>query len=284
MAYLHGERILHRDLNCKNILIDGNFTAKVSDFGLSRMKENVEQSISNTMGAVAWMAPEIIQDPRSFTYKADVYSFGMVIYEMLTKQSPIPTDVSSLQLAQKILQEDYRPLLPTDLLPAYRILVQICWEKSPEKRPDFAEILNLLREVKGKLPAIDPANIGEESSTGSTSESFTVESRFLREIDFQKQLENKRTLPAATSGSTKEPEGLADSEEEETQKADDKDSKSFQILAKLSNRSAKGSRKEGSRNGKGSWKPDREKMEKERDVMDDYLEDESLDSSEDKKH
>jgi hypothetical protein len=96
---------------------------------------------------------------------------------MLTKLSPIPTDVSSLQLAQKILQEDYRPPLPADMLPSYRNVIQLCWEKNPEKRPDFAEILDFFREIKGKLPAIDPSTVGEESSTGRCTVSLNIFAR-----------------------------------------------------------------------------------------------------------
>ena len=120
----------------------------------------------------SWMAPEIIQDPRSFTYKADVYSFGMVLYEMFTKKSPLPPDVGSLQLAQRILHEDYRPPLPDDLLSEYRQLIQLCWDKNPDKRPDFSEILNVLRSTKDKLPAFDTTNyVGDDSSTGRYSSS-----------------------------------------------------------------------------------------------------------------
>jgi hypothetical protein len=244
------------------------------------MKENVEQSISNTMGAVAWMAPEIIQNPRSFTYKADVYSFGMVLYEMLTKLSPIPSDVSSLQLAQKILQEDYRPPLPDDMLPAYKSIIQMCWETSPDKRPDFTQILAMLRQLKSKLPAVENVQLGDDSSTGSTSESLNMESRFMREIEVQKKLDANVRLRQSDGvpserASSAAALALADSEEEETRKADDVDSESFKILTKVSNRGNKNS-SGGFSKGSAKGSPDLS------DSVDSYLENESLDSSDDK--
>eukprot|EP00029_Vermamoeba_vermiformis_P010000 TRINITY_DN5168_c0_g1_i1.p1 TRINITY_DN5168_c0_g1~~TRINITY_DN5168_c0_g1_i1.p1 ORF type:complete len:765 (-),score=122.55 TRINITY_DN5168_c0_g1_i1:390-2684(-) len=121
MGYLHGIPILHRDLSCRNILMDEKYRAKVADFGLSKLKHD-NKTVSTTLGAVPWMSPEVIRG-QVFTEKADVYSFGVVLWEMLTSKDPCPTDKSTLQLADMIAHHGYRPPVPEDCPVAWKKLM-----------------------------------------------------------------------------------------------------------------------------------------------------------------
>jgi len=104
MNYLHDrdEPIFHRDLNTKNVLLDSNMNGKIADFGLS--KDISEGSLSNTLGTVAYMAPEILIHPQNFIKKSDVYSFGVILWELYTGLSPYG-NIESYQLSQLIIKK-----------------------------------------------------------------------------------------------------------------------------------------------------------------------------------
>eukprot|EP01125_Pyxidicula_operculata_P016473 TRINITY_DN5674_c0_g1_i2.p1 TRINITY_DN5674_c0_g1~~TRINITY_DN5674_c0_g1_i2.p1 ORF type:complete len:718 (-),score=112.45 TRINITY_DN5674_c0_g1_i2:221-2374(-) len=86
MTYLHGSRIIHRDLKTTNLLVDENWVIKVADFGLSRLIDSKPQTLSSC-GTPAYSAPEVLKFQK-YSFKADVYSFGIVLYEMCTRQEP----------------------------------------------------------------------------------------------------------------------------------------------------------------------------------------------------
>lgn len=99
----------------------------------------------------------------------------MVLYELLTKLSPLPAEMGALQLAHKILHEDLRPPLPDDLPDPYRQLILATWQRGPEKRPDFTECLNHLRALKASLPPSEGSawrEGGGDLESSSTSESL----------------------------------------------------------------------------------------------------------------
>jgi serine/threonine protein kinase len=143
MAYLHGGSppVLHRDLKSANLLLDESYTTKVCDFGLSRLKAQ-ERSMTGNCGTVQWMAPEVLAN-MSYNEKADVYSFGIVLWELLSRECPYE-GMTAIQCALAVLNRDKRPDIPKWCPPSLHALIKSCVKKEPEQRPSFSQILLVL--------------------------------------------------------------------------------------------------------------------------------------------
>jgi len=144
MSYLHSAKppILHRDLKSANLLVDENFNVKVSDFGLSRVQAH-HYTMTGHCGTYQWMAPEVIASQR-YTEKADVYSYGICLWELLTRALPYG-ELQPMQAAMAVLNQSLRPTIPPNTPPLFSKLVRSCWHQDPEKRPPFDQILTQLR-------------------------------------------------------------------------------------------------------------------------------------------
>lgn len=89
MVYLHNmKKILHRDLKSSNVLIGENWQVKLCDFGLSGQKKKSSKRSRNKIGTAQWMAPEVMRNEDKIDEYADVYSFGVIIWELLTERIP----------------------------------------------------------------------------------------------------------------------------------------------------------------------------------------------------
>ncbi|KAF0720691.1 Aste57867_116 [Aphanomyces stellatus] len=144
MHYLHtfDPPILHRDLKSPNLLVDGSFRLKISDFGLARVKAH-HQTMTGNCGTTQWMAPEVLAADK-YTEKADVFSFGVVCWETVTHACPYD-GLSQIQAALGVLNHNLRPTIPTDCPPFLKRLMTLCWGPVPEKRPTFAHIIDMLQ-------------------------------------------------------------------------------------------------------------------------------------------
>eukprot|EP00536_Pseudo-nitzschia_multiseries_P002823 jgi/Psemu1/294978/fgenesh1_pm.39_\ len=140
MAYLHSGHppVLHRDLKSANLLLDESYTTKVCDFGLSRLKAQARSMTANC-GTVQWMAPEVLAN-RNYDEKADVYSFGIIVWELLSRECPYE-GMTAIQCALAVLNRDKRPEIPKWCPPGLHALIKSCTKKNPSERPSFAEII-----------------------------------------------------------------------------------------------------------------------------------------------
>jgi len=145
MQFLHENKILHRDLNSKNILLTKGLQAKVADFGLSRKKLE-DTTLSYTMGQIPWMAPEVLQVSKNYTQKADVYSFGILMWQMVSRQPPCPNGLSYVNMASKVMNEQWRPEMPPNVCPKWVNLIQTVWHQQANLRPTFGEINGMLSQ------------------------------------------------------------------------------------------------------------------------------------------
>ncbi|KAI3737313.1 hypothetical protein L2E82_27310 [Cichorium intybus] len=141
MQYLHSQGILHRDLKSENLLLDENMRVKVADFGISCLESQCGSAKGFT-GTYRWMAPEMIKEKRH-TKKIDVYSFAIVMWELLTALTPFD-NMTPEQAAFAVCQKNARPPLPASCPWAFRGLIKRCWSSKPEKRPGFDEIVKVL--------------------------------------------------------------------------------------------------------------------------------------------
>jgi TPR repeat protein len=139
MIYVHSHEILHRDLNPANILLDDTFRAKICDFGLS-CATNLEEAPSCDTGTIGYCAPEQLIANSAHTPKADVFSFGVVLYEIISSKRAFPENVLRAFMAR--LREHYRPSIPDDFGPLMQNLIRRCWSDSPSYRPTFQAIFN----------------------------------------------------------------------------------------------------------------------------------------------
>ncbi|KAK8899073.1 hypothetical protein M9Y10_001372 [Tritrichomonas musculus] len=142
MSYLHSLKIMHRNLKPSNILLDDQLFPKLSSFALSK---NIEESDSNTanVGTPLFMAPEVFIESK-YSLAADVYSFAMVVYMIISKKKNC-TGYSVPQFLNKVANEKFRPEIPDDVPQCYRELIESCWSQDPSDRPSFNEIVELLR-------------------------------------------------------------------------------------------------------------------------------------------
>jgi len=142
---LHETDIIHRDLACRNLLVDANFDVFVIDFGFARQRD-AEKSKGFTrtnFGPVRWEAPESLRK-REYSFKTDVFSFGCCIYEALIGEEPFKQD-SNAVIAQKVLNGE-RMQVPLHVDPKIASLMRKCWSQDPDDRPSIDEVEKILEE------------------------------------------------------------------------------------------------------------------------------------------
>ncbi|KAK8354002.1 hypothetical protein V6Z12_A05G195000 [Gossypium hirsutum] len=147
MSYLHQNGIMHRDLKAANLLMDENGVVKIADFGVARVQAQPGVMTAET-GTYRWMAPEVIEH-KPYDHKADVFSFGVVLWEMLTGKLPYE-NLTPLQAAVGVVQKDLRPVIPQYTRPKFVELLERCWQQDPSLRPEFSEITNLLEDLASR--------------------------------------------------------------------------------------------------------------------------------------
>jgi len=148
--YLHNRRpiILHRDLKSHNLLVDETFKVKVCDFGLSVIIEQASKTLT-ACGTPCWTAPEILRN-QHYTEKADVFSFGVVLWECATREDPF-AGLPPYQVIFAVGREGLRLPDPTtsgkSVPPAYVKLMNDCWDENPVNRPSMGEVLERLEAM-----------------------------------------------------------------------------------------------------------------------------------------
>ena len=147
--YLHSFNppILHRDLKSLNILLDKNFVAKIADFGWAKLRE---PHMTKLRGTFQWMAPEVITNEH-YTEKADVYSFGIILWEFWSKDPPYK-GIKAKEVGIKVKNnKNFRPKIPDEVPQEISELIKCCWDADPEKRPSFLDIINYIDEYLKSL-------------------------------------------------------------------------------------------------------------------------------------
>uniref|UniRef100_A0A3P9L0Z2 Ephrin type-A receptor 7 n=1 Tax=Oryzias latipes TaxID=8090 RepID=A0A3P9L0Z2_ORYLA len=148
MRYLADMGYVHRDLAARNILVNSNLVCKVSDFGLSRVIEDDPEAVYTTTGGkipVRWTAPEAIQY-RKFTSASDVWSYGIVMWEVMSYGERPYWDMSNQDVI-KAIEEGYRLPAPMDCPPGLHQLMLDCWQKDRAERPKFDQIVGILDKM-----------------------------------------------------------------------------------------------------------------------------------------
>ncbi|OAY57265.1 serine/threonine-protein kinase STY13 [Manihot esculenta] len=148
MEYVHGLGLIHRDLKSDNLLIFGDKSIKIADFGVARIEVQTEGMTPET-GTYRWMAPEMIQH-RPYTQKVDVYSFGIVLWELITGMLPFQ-NMTAVQAAFAVVNKGVRPVIPNDCLPVLSEIMTRCWDANPDVRPPFIEVVKMLENAETEI-------------------------------------------------------------------------------------------------------------------------------------
>ncbi|XP_078144633.1 raf-1 proto-oncogene, serine/threonine kinase a isoform X1 [Centroberyx gerrardi] len=162
MDYLHAKNIIHRDMKSNNIFLHEGLTVKIGDFGLATVKARWSGShqVEQPSGSILWMAPEVIrmQDNNPYSFQSDVYSYGIVLYELMTGELPY----SQIANRDQIIFMVGRGYLSPDLSKLYKScpkamkrLVADCIKKSKDERPLFPQILSSIELLQHALPKIN---------------------------------------------------------------------------------------------------------------------------------
>ncbi|XP_059562497.1 tyrosine-protein kinase Yes isoform X2 [Myotis daubentonii] len=145
MAYIERMNYIHRDLRAANILVGENLVCKIADFGLARLIEDNEYTArQGAKFPIKWTAPEAALYGR-FTIKSDVWSFGILQTELVTKgRVPYPGMVNREVLEQ--VERGYRMPCPQGCPESLHDLMNLCWKKDPDERPTFEYIQSFLED------------------------------------------------------------------------------------------------------------------------------------------
>ncbi|NXR93809.1 FRK kinase, partial [Hypocryptadius cinnamomeus] len=146
MAYLESQNYIHRDLAARNVLVGEHNVYKVADFGLARVfkveNEQIYEARTETKLPVKWTAPEAIRYNR-FSIKSDVWSFGILLFEIITYGQMPYQGMPGHQVIQ-LLDNGYRlPQPETCPAPLYRMMEQ-CWNAEANERPTFEALSDQL--------------------------------------------------------------------------------------------------------------------------------------------
>uniref|UniRef100_A0A8C5P799 Non-specific protein-tyrosine kinase n=1 Tax=Leptobrachium leishanense TaxID=445787 RepID=A0A8C5P799_9ANUR len=175
MSYLESRKFIHRDLAARNILVTSEEVVKIGDFGLMRALAGHNDHYimsANRKIPFAWCSPESLKIG-TFTHAADVWMFGVTLWEMFTYGQEPWLGLSGRQILMKIDREGERLERPDDCPQAMYSIMMKCWAHRPDQRPNFNSLLGLLQEarpvdVKVSQDVSDPAWLRLEAGDSVT--------------------------------------------------------------------------------------------------------------------
>jgi len=157
LAYLHKQNIIHRDIKSLNVLLDQQLNAKLSDYGLAKIKTYSGNTTAaagkkQNVGTTVWKAPELFKRGSSCSNASDVYSYGMLLWEIASHKIPFE-DADSPEIAQSWIKDGEQETIPPDCPTAFAEIIKLCWNQLPEARPSIAAIVQKLTQLV-KEPAV----------------------------------------------------------------------------------------------------------------------------------
>jgi serine/threonine protein kinase len=166
MRYLHSRRIIHRDLKPANVLLDLAWIVRIADFSHSLSSDASGEALADE---AAFLTADLSIDPRYTapeslknrpTLKSDVFSFGSILYELLTGTAAFSPAVPSASVIREITLEKARPEIPEFLPRGVQLLIRDCWEQKARNRPSFWEIQRRLEKMEFRIaPGVRPAKV-----------------------------------------------------------------------------------------------------------------------------
>ncbi|KAJ0411352.1 hypothetical protein ATCC90586_004338 [Pythium insidiosum] len=185
LVYLHSlvPVVIHRDLKSKNILLDQQLRAKLSDFGLSR-ETSTDETMTNGVGTILWSAPEVLEGKR-YDEKSDIFSFGIVLSEIDTCALPYGFNkdksrnkMKSMQIVHLVAEGKLLPTFRDDCPAEIVALARSCLDLDPSRRPSAMQIVHTLRSRV--LPAVArqaPTSSGSQAQEEPTGLARTLSTR-----------------------------------------------------------------------------------------------------------
>lgn len=219
LSYIHRNNVIHRDIKPENIIISGKGIAKLTDFGIAKSADEISdhKNSGNIIGTILYMSPEQIQDPDNVDERADLYSFAISVYQLLTGKLPFSGE-NVREVLMKIMTKE--PQLPSELNPllpkALDSIILKAMAKDKNQRyssiEQFEKELRNISEYKHFLQAtnmmfsdkkvkVTTEGIDNKSSVTNTTEVLPTAPRELNsaslgwidQLDFLYREENKTT-------------------------------------------------------------------------------------------
>mmetsp|Transcript_63162 Transcript_63162/g.149669 ORF Transcript_63162/g.149669 Transcript_63162/m.149669 type:complete len:312 (+) Transcript_63162:184-1119(+) len=154
LTYIHNSAMYHRDLKSPNVLLTRGWRAKLGDFGAVRPRAAV---LTSTAGTMLWCSPESLEESE-FTAKSDIYSLGMLLWEIASHMVPFELNDDAPLFPSAIIEyirQGNRPHIPTDCPPEWASIFTHCWATHAEERPEIQEVAAQLHGLDSIVADID---------------------------------------------------------------------------------------------------------------------------------
>lgn len=159
LAFLHGQRFIHRDLKSPNILLSSDFRAKLADVGIARALAPGRNQVDtlSVKFSLRWASPENFteEDYTVLTDRSDVYAFGVILWEVITQSFPWDHIRWEYEICNMVKAGKHNPI-PEDCPPRVAALLKSCWELNPAQRPSAQEIVTELEDILNSGPPLEP--------------------------------------------------------------------------------------------------------------------------------
>jgi hypothetical protein len=165
LAYLHGQKVVHRDMKSLNVLVGADDVAVLADFGLAKVVATASVQVATMeMGTPCWMAPEMLEHG-TYTAASDVYAFGIIVWELCACKLPYEGFANVHQLAAAVVRGE-RPKVDAKWPKEAREMMASCWNGNASARPSAARVVGML---EGK-----PAERGRSAGAMRCSAEFAL--------------------------------------------------------------------------------------------------------------
>lgn len=146
LFYLHQHHVLHRDLTSFNVLVNSANQAKVCNYGFFKMKEMSAVYDSSKEDSTRWMAPELFEDEGARTLAADIYSVGVILWELSARKKFFAN--AKTARVPFLINQGKREDIPVETPPKMAALIKSCWAGEPKERPSVTQVLSTLQEER----------------------------------------------------------------------------------------------------------------------------------------